>query len=230
MCALAGRGRDPPLALYPSLTNEVGRRPTIRYNICVALLLAPMRWKLFRKYLPTHESISQNKYIARLGPRIQHHNLWHLNRRSVAGGVAAGLFAGLIPGSNPVQFLAAALLSLGFKVNLPISVVVTLYSNPFTIVPLYYGAFKLGQLVLLQGGNTELPPVTLDLHALGLRQWIPAALDWLANLGKPLLVGIPLLAIALAAIGYIAVDTAWRVRVRMEWRRRRLRRARETSA
>jgi uncharacterized protein (DUF2062 family) len=189
-----------------------------------------MRRKLFRKYLPTHESISQNKYIARLGPRIQHHNLWHLNRRSVAGGVAAGLFAGLIPGSNPVQFLAAALLSLGFKVNLPISVVVTLYSNPFTIVPLYYGAFKLGQLVLLQGGNTELPPVTLDLQAMGLRQWIPAAIDWLANLGKPLVVGVPLLAIALAALGYIVVDAAWRVRVRMEWRRRRLRRARQASS
>jgi uncharacterized protein (DUF2062 family) len=184
--------------------------------------------KLFRKYLPTHESISQNKYIARLGPRIQHHNLWHLNRRSVAGGVAAGLFAGLIPGSNPVQFLAAALLSLGLKVNLPIAVLVTLYSNPFTIVPLYYGAFKLGQLVLLQGERTEVPPVTLDLHGLAMREWLPAMLQWLANLGKPLLVGIPLLALSLAAIGYVVVDAAWRVRVRLEWRRRRLRRARQS--
>ena len=183
---------------------------------------------LIRKYLPTHESITQNKYIARLGPRIQHHNLWHLNRRSVAGGVAAGLFAGLIPGSNPVQFLAAALLSLGFKVNLPIAVIVTLYSNPFTIVPLYYGAFKLGQLVLFQG-SSEFPSIALDLQSTGIRQWIPVALDWLASVGKPLLVGLPLLAIALAAVGYVVVDAAWRVRVRIEWRRRKLRRARTAA-
>lgn len=187
-----------------------------------------MHRKFFKKYLPSHESITQNRYIARLGPRIQHHNLWHLNRRSVAGGVAAGLFAGLIPGSNPVQFLAAAVLSLGFKVNLPIAVLVTLYSNPFTIVPLYYGAFKLGQFALFQGG-AEVPSMSFDLQTMGFRQWIPAALDWLASVGKPLLVGLPLLALALAAIGYIVVDAAWRMRVRIEWRRRRLRRARQAS-
>jgi uncharacterized protein (DUF2062 family) len=38
-------------------------------------------------------------------------------------------------------------------------------------------------------------------------------------------VGLPLLAILLAVIGYIAVDAAWRVNVRMQWRRRQLRRA-----
>ena len=187
-----------------------------------------MRRKFFRRYLPTHEAISQNKYIAWLGPRIQHHNLWHLNRRSAAGGVAVGLFAGLIPGSNPVQFLGAAVLSLGLKVNLPIAVLVTLYSNPFTIVPLYYGAFKLGQFALLQEA-AEFPSIAAHLEGSGIRQWVPAALDWLATVGKPLLVGIPLLAIALAAIGYVVVDAAWRVRVRIEWRRRRLRRSRQTS-
>ena len=112
--------------------------------------------------------------------------------------------------------------------NLPIAVVVTLYSNPFTIVPLYYGAFKLGQLVMLHRG-AEFPDVSLDFQGMSFREWIPAALDWLVSLGKPLLVGLPLLAIALAAIGYFVVDMAWRVRVRMEWRRRRLRRARAAS-
>lgn len=182
--------------------------------------------KLFRKFLPSHDSIKQNRYVARLGPWLHHHNLWHLHRRSVAGGVAAGLFAGLIPGSNPVQFLAAALLAIGFKVNLPIAVAVTLYSNPFTIVPLYYAAFKLGQLVLFQGGG-ELPSMAMALEGKGFRLWLPAALDWLASVGKPLLVGLPLLAILLALVGYVVVDWAWRVRVRLEWRRRQLRRAQQ---
>src|SRR3954465_9027189 len=131
--------------------------------------------KLFKKFLPSHESIKQNRYVACLGPRIQHPNLWHLNRRGVAGGVAAGLFAGLIPGSNPVQFLAASLLAVAFRVNLPIAVVVTLYSNPFTILPLYYIAFKLGELVFWHT-HGELPDIALALEGKGFREWIPTAL------------------------------------------------------
>src|SRR5258706_16377005 len=104
--------------------------------------------RFFRKYLPDHATISGNRYVARFGAWLKHHNLWHLHRRSVAGGVAAGMFAGLIPGSNPVQFAAAALLAIVFRVNLPIAVIVTLYSNPFTIVPLYFLAYQLGKLAL----------------------------------------------------------------------------------
>ena len=49
----------------------------------------------------------------------------------------------------------------------------------------------------------------------------------LATVGKPLLVGLPLLALILAVTGYFVVDAAWRVRVRIEWRRRQLRRAQQ---
>lgn len=182
--------------------------------------------KLFRKFLPTHDSIMHNRWVACLGPWLQHHNLWHLHRRSVAGGVAAGLFAGLVPGSNPVQFLAASLLAVGFRVNLPIAVAVTLYSNPLTVLPLYYAAFKLGQLALFQGEG-ELPFVAMALEGKGFREWLPTALEWLASVGKPLLVGLPLLAIILGVAGYFAVDWAWRIRVMVEWRRRQLRRAQQ---
>ena len=180
--------------------------------------------KFFRKYLPDHESIRANRYVSRLGPRLQHPGLWCLNRRTVAGGMAAGLFAGLIPGSNPVQFLAASLLAIAFRVNLPLAVMVTLYSNPFTIVPLYFCAFKLGELVLLRPGN-DFPDMTLALEGKGFREWLPAALDWLQSAGMSLLVGLPLLAVLLAVAGYFIMDWAWRFHVRREWRRRSLRRA-----
>jgi hypothetical protein len=179
--------------------------------------------KLFRKFLPSHESIRENRYVACFGPRLQHHNLWHLHRRSVAGGVAVGMFAGLVPGSNPVQFLVASLLAVGFRVNLPIAVVVTLYSNPLTVLPLYYAAFKLGQLALFRG-DADLPSIALALEGKGFRQWIPTALDWLAGVGYPLLVGLPLLALLLAFVGYLLVDWAWRLHVMMEWRKRQIRR------
>jgi uncharacterized protein (DUF2062 family) len=181
--------------------------------------------KLLRKFLPSHEAVRQYRYVAWLGPWVQHHNLWHVHRRSCAGGVAAGLFAGLIPGSNPVQFLAASLLAIGFRVNLPIAVAVTLYSNPFTIVPLYYCAFKIGQLALLQGDG-DLAPVAPIFELSRLHEWIPIALHWLGSVGKPLLLGLPLLALLLAFVGYFVVDWTWRIHVRMAWRKRRRRRAR----
>ena len=179
--------------------------------------------RLCRKYLPSHETVRSNRYIARFGPWLRHHNLWHLHRRSVAGGVAAGLFAGLIPGSNPVQFTAGALLAIAGKVNLPVAMLVTLYSNPFTIVPLYFVAFKLGQLALLQSGGT-LPPLALELEGTGFAEWLPAALRWLGSVGKPLAIGLPLLATSLAVAGYFTVDWTWRLSVRCAWASRRRRR------
>jgi len=180
--------------------------------------------KFFRKFLPSAESIAANRHLSHFGPWLRHHNLWHLHRRSVAGGVAAGLFAGLIPGSNPVQFTVAALLAIAARVNLPIAVFVTLYSNPLTIVPLYYVAFRLGQLLLLQSGG-GLPPLAFGLEGKGFSEWMPAAFDWLASVGKPLVVGLPALALLLAVTGYFAIDWAWRISVRLAWARRRRRRS-----
>lgn len=185
--------------------------------------------KYLRRVLPSHQTIRGNRTIARFGHRLHHHNLWHLHRRSVAGGIAAGLFAGLIPGSNPVQFTAGVLLAITFKVNLPLSVLVTLYSNPFTIVPLYWMAFKLGQLALLQSGG-ELPTFGVGLEGQGIAAWLSTAFHWLTSVGKPLLVGVPLLAIVLAIIGYFATDWAWRAGVQWQWRQRRLARHKKKTS
>ena len=50
----------------------------------------------------------------------------------------------------------------------------------------------------------------LNLEGGHFTDWLPAALDWLTSIGKPLLVGLPLLAMLFSAIGYIAVRWAWR--------------------
>jgi uncharacterized protein len=176
--------------------------------------------KRFRKYLPTHEKILQTRAIAWFGPSLRHPNPWHLNRRSVAGGVAVGMFAGLIPGSNPVQFFFAAVGSVLLKVNLPVAVLVTLYSNPFTVVPLYFCAYKLGQVALLRAGDS-VPAMDFNPQGTGAIEWMRAAFEWLLSAGKPLLLGLPLLATLLAVAGYLCVNVGWRVYVAWQWRRRR---------
>ncbi len=176
--------------------------------------------KFFRKYLPSHATILQNRYIGWFGPLLKHHNLWHLHRRAVAGGVAVGMFTGLVPGSNPVQFLAAAIGAILFRVNLPVAAFTTLYTNPFTIVPLYYCAYKLGQVALLRAGES-VPALAVHTEGMRLRDWLPAMLDWAVSVGKPLLIGLPLLAALLAITGFVAVNCAWRLYVGRAWHRRR---------
>jgi len=99
-------------------------------------------------------------------------------------------------------------------------VLVTLYSNPFTIVPLYWLAFKLGQRVLQHNGS-DLPAFDITLDGRGYLEWLHAALQWLGSVGKPLLVGVPLLAVLLAVVGYFLTDWAWRLGVRWQWQRRK---------
>jgi uncharacterized protein (DUF2062 family) len=182
--------------------------------------------KYFRKYLPTHQSIIDNRWTAWCGPWLKHHNLWHLHRRSVAGGVAVGLFAGLVPG--PLQILSSVGLSILFRVNLPVAALTTFYTNPLTIVPLYYLAYRYGALVTMHDATDHLP-ATFSMSGHSMTSWIPALLDWMVALGKPLAVGLPLLAITLAAIGYLLVDNAWKIYVRFTWYRRHQQRDRGVS-
>ncbi len=173
--------------------------------------------KHFRKYLPTHASITGNRFVAWFGPWLQHHNLWHLHRRSVAGGVAVGLFAGLIPG--PLQILTGVILSIIFRVNLPVAALMTLYTNPLTIVPLYYLAYRYGALVTMHDAPHQ-APAAFSTEGLSWNQWLPALFDWMIAMGKPLAVGLPLLAVTLAVLGYLLVDNAWKIYVRLAWQRR----------
>jgi uncharacterized protein len=186
------------------------------------LLRLTMPRKYFRKYLPDADRIRSTRLVRFFGGWLQHPNLWCLNRRSVAGAVAIGLFSGLVPG--PLQMLTALLLAIPLRKNLPVALFVTFYTNPFTIVPLYLLAYGYGKLIL--GINRDESPVQpfdwdwgdfwASTQALG---------AWMLGLGKPLAIGLPALAITLAALGYFVVELAWRAYVVGAWRARARRRA-----
>lgn len=188
--------------------------PPIRYNGARNALNA-MR-KHLRKYLPDHEAVRNNRWLAPFENTLLHPRLWHLNRHSAAGGVAVGLFCGLIPG--PFQMLGAAIFAVIFRVNLPLALFTTLYTNPFTIVPLYFAGYGIGRLVL-GGGEFVAPPEWGDT---GMWAWVQALADWMAHLGKPLVLGLVLLASLLAATGYFGVRIAWRYYLVWAWRKRRI--------
>jgi uncharacterized protein (DUF2062 family) len=198
------------------------------YNYSMGTVICaadPMPRKFFRKYLPSHESVLDNKYIARFGGLLHHPNLWHLNRHSVAGGVAVGMFSGLVPG--PLQMLTAALISIPLRVNLPVALATTLYTNPFTIGPLYVLAYLIGRLIIGDDGGVLRPPPELQWSHLG--NSIEAFLHWGMSMGTPLAVGLVALALGLAALGYACVQIGWRAYVIRAWRKRRQLRSKHAS-
>jgi uncharacterized protein (DUF2062 family) len=174
--------------------------------------------KLFRKYLPDAEAVRSRRMVAMFGRWLDHPGLWCLNRRSVPGAVAIGLFCGLIPG--PFQMLGALLLAAPFRQNIPVALITTLYTNPLTIVPLYLIAYRYGALFVADDARQG----TLPLYEVDWSDWVGsmhALMDWMLALGKPLALGLVALALTLAAAGYAITAIAWRLHVVYSWRKRR---------
>jgi uncharacterized protein (DUF2062 family) len=162
--------------------------------------------KHLKKYLPDHEAVHGNRWLRPFRNTLLHPRLWHLNRHSAAGAVAAGLFCGLIPG--PLQMLGAAICAVVFRVNLPLALLTTLYTNPFTIVPLYLLAYQIGRVATGDTTGFVHPPPVDIAHFV---QWTQAMQGWMLGVAKPLGIGIVLLAVALACAGYLLTKAAWRI-------------------
>lgn len=150
--------------------------------------------------------------------------LWSIQRRPIAGAVAAGLFAGLMPG--PTQMLCAAMLALYFRTNLPLALLCTVYTNPLTIVPLYFLAYRLGGLLLGQADTATMPDIP-DGAWFDVASWLP---QWLSHHGQPLLLGVPALGLLLALAGYVLVMAGWRCAVVIHWRNRKTKRGSDRKA
>jgi uncharacterized protein (DUF2062 family) len=185
-----------------------------------------MSKKKFRRFVPDEAWVRNKRYLRWTGRWLHHPALWRFNRHSVAGGVAIGMFAGMIPG--PLQMLAAAALAIPLRKNLPVALATTFYTNPLTIVPLYLLAYAIGkQLLGVTHHLAPLVPFEWDWSDWIWSSW--ALLDWTISLGPPLALGLVVLAISLAALGYCAVHVGWRAYVVLAWRKRNAKRKRRRT-
>jgi len=175
-----------------------------------------------KSFLPSPESIREHRWLRWCAPVLAHPRLWHLHRRAVALGVAIGLVTGLIPG--PVQMLLAAIIAIPLRANIPAAVFTTLYTNPFTFVPLYILAYNIGRLVTGDAAPLVVPP-DMGFSWESLKLLFPNLLAWIGSMGDTLLIGLAIQCTALAVAGYAATMVAWRLVVTWAWRTRFARRA-----
>lgn len=180
-----------------------------------------------KRLMPSREAIEKNRWLRWLGPWLKHPRLWHMSRKGIALGMALGVFFGfLVPFG---QIPPAAALAVLLRANVPVTIASTLVTNPVTFGPVYYGAYHLGKLVLLQR-----EPTAEELEALknktATHDEMPENLSmverikygWhhLGEIGKPLFVGLAIVATISGVAAYILVHWFWLVRVRVaRWRR-----------
>ncbi|MBU1191040.1 MAG: DUF2062 domain-containing protein [Gammaproteobacteria bacterium] len=156
--------------------------------------------RIIKRFLPDHGKLREHPHLRRFGARLQDGNLWHLNRRSVSGAVAVGLFCALLP--LPFQMIIAAGFAIWWRVNLPISVALVWLTNPLTMPPVWYATYRLGALML------NLPPrelnFELSVHSMILN---------MQGVWKPLLLGSVVSGVVLAIVGFLLVRLAWRISI-----------------
>lgn len=176
--------------------------------------------KRLEKILPSQASVKEHRVLGLFGSLLHHPGLWSWNRRSVAGGVATGLFCGLIPG--PLQMIGAGIVAVIFRINFPIALLTTFYTNPLTIIPLYLVGYKIGSAALgARGEQATAPPPEWSWSAP--MESVQELITWGLSLGAPLALGVFLLGTLLALTGYVAVRLVWSVYLRRAAVRRRQR-------
>lgn len=157
------------------------------------------------------QSLQENRMLRPVAPWLGAASLWHVSRRSVARGVAIGLFCAFV---LPVaQVFLAALLSLVTRSNLIVASVATLVTNPLTIPPILFIAWRTGRAILGQTG--KLGMALPDEPVAG------GFLDGLTDASLYTACGMLIFALASAVIGYVLVHLMWWITTRLKMRQRR---------
>jgi len=167
--------------------------------------------RFIKRISPDPAKLKEHKHLSFFGELLHNPNLWHLNRRSISGAVAVGLFCAFIP--VPFQMVLAAAGAIFFHVNLPVSVVMVWLSNPITMPPMFYGCYLLGAWLL----GTPTNEFSFELSW----TWLSESL---LHIWQPFLFGCLMAAIVSSLIGYFGMRLIWRFVMVNKWNNRRLQR------
>lgn len=166
-----------------------------------------MSKKLFKRLMPDPKKIQSHKVLKIFGKTLYNPNLWHLTRYSVAMAFSIGFFSGWLP--SPGHMFLAAALAIVFHANLPLAITLVWFSNPLTIPPQFYFAYRLGTHLL------QIPPIPFHIELSWTWLETQLLLVW-----KPLLLGSLLCGTFCAIVSHLLVRCLWRWNVGRQWKQR----------
>lgn len=114
------------------------------------------------------------------------------------------------------MWLAAAF-AIPFRVNLPLSIATVWLTNPFTMTPIFYGAYLIGASVI------GVPQQEFEFNLSW--QWVVQSME---TIGPAFLVGCLICSVVFSIIGFLALNYFWRLSVTKAWKQRNAKRAART--
>ena len=157
--------------------------------------------KFIKRYMPDSEKIRNNAQLNKyFGTLLHDPNLLHLNRRSVSMAFFVGLFFAFVP--LPTQMVMAAAVAIYLRCNLAISIGLVWITNPVTMPPIFYFAYKVGAIIL--GSPEREFNISLSWEWLGTE---------LAAIWEPFLLGCTVSGLFFGTVGFIAVRLLWRLHI-----------------
>lgn len=153
--------------------------------------------QFFKRLRPVAEKLRHSRYFSILGPKIADSRLWALNRRAITSSFGVGIAIQFIP--LPIHLPLGLVLAMFYHLNVPTMVGTLFILNPFTAVPIYYFAYRVGALLL------GTPPGSFNFEF----GW-----NWLAHglgsIWRPFLLGCLVCAIVLGLLGRWLLEMIWR--------------------
>ncbi|TFY96288.1 DUF2062 domain-containing protein [Ramlibacter rhizophilus] len=161
------------------------------------------------KRMPERDVLAGHPMLRPLARHVLAPWLWHLQHESVARGVAIGFFWAFVMPLGQIPIAVAH--CIWWRANIPLSVAATLITNPLTLGFWLWLSYRIGTLFV------SAPPLVMPRQGTSL-------LTWMQDVGTPVVLGMGLLAVMFSLGSYALIKLAWRLRVVLHLRQRRLRR------
>ena len=162
---------------------------------------------VIKKLFPKLDSVKEEKILKIFGPAVLQLIFGTLTKICIKR-FAIGAFCAFIPIPG-VQMILAAFLSITFAGNLPLSVVLTWISNPFTYAPIIYIAIKVGEIFIEKNINYEIKNDEINMLS-----------DYI-NMWEPLIIGSLILGIIASLLSYFLIRLYWVYYVKKIWLKRK---------
>jgi uncharacterized protein len=161
-----------------------------------------------KNIIPDPHTLRERWFLRPFGQRLTDPQLWTLNRRGVTPAFGAGLAICFLP--LPVHTLLAAGVAVVWRLNIPVIIGTTLLLNPFTAVPVYYLAYRVGAALLHTPHQ--------HFHFVPSWQWFHYGL---APVWEPFVAGCIACGVLAGLIGWLALELIWRWQITSRYRGRR---------
>lgn len=157
--------------------------------------------------MPAPHALRERWFLRLFGDRIANPQLWTLHRRGVTYAFGVGLAVSFVP--LPVHMLLASTIAVIWRLNIPVAVGSTFVVNPFTAVPVYYFAYRVGAALL------HTPRQHFKFHPTW--HWFTHGLG---PVWQPFITGCIACAVVCGILGWLTLELVWRWQVRSRYRTR----------